>query len=83
MRLKSIKARRITIKREELTIDSDMLIQLDDPLADPERLHVPHVVRVDELQDDLKVAISTLFDLCDRRMARIKGIPVDDIPVTP
>ena len=70
MRIASVKATRIILTREDISIDGVMMIEPDDPAGDMVRQHIPSTSRVDELPAPMQAAINNLFALCDLRVAR-------------
>jgi len=54
----------------ELSIDSELIIQPDDPAADAIRQHNPESVKLDTLSPRLQAAVAELLAACYERVSK-------------
>ena len=52
----------------DISIEGEVIIQPDDPTADPIRQHVPENIRVDSLSQATQDAVAQLMELCQARL---------------
>ena len=70
MRVISLKANRIILHRDDISIDGSMVIEPDDPTMDMKIQHIPSTSKVSELPAPMQAAINNLFALCDGRLVK-------------
>ena len=72
MHIKEIKVNRIMLRdrgsSSEISIESNLIIQPDDPEADAIRQHVPENIQLNTTSPRLQAAVVELFAACQERV---------------